>query len=145
LCYIKKKVTDFNRKLEATVDDAVRELGINKCGVKIRLDEKETQCQGWLDSKGQQLMGLFQTTQGHGDNRHQQTYPAPAGPPTGYNLVLIGAPVDKDGVIDIDIGLDKSTGRAALPWPPGSAEVATQLAMQPGMLAPDMSAPARGG
>ena len=123
LCYIKKKVTDFNLKLDATVDDAVRELGINRCEVKIRMNEKQTQSQGWLDSKGQQLMGQFET-----GGEHSHTYQAPAGPPNGYNLVLIGAPVEQQG----------STGRAALPWPPTSAPTAAIATVQ-GMAAPDMN------
>jgi hypothetical protein len=124
LCYIKKKVTDFNLRLDATVDDAVRELGINMCEVKIRMNEKETMTPGWRDSKGQQLMGTFSETRGE----HTHTYQAEAGPPNGYNVVLIGAPVEQQG----------NTGRAALPWPPNSVPMMQAVQAVPAV-APDMN------
>ena len=125
LCYIKKQVTDFNSKLDAAVDDVVQRLGINTCDLKIKMSQVETQSQGWLDSRGQQLMGSFST-----GGEHSHTYQAPAGPPMGYNLVLIGGRMQQQG----------STVRMALPWPPTAAASGTFAPMQvPGMLPPDMN------
>jgi hypothetical protein len=140
--YLKKKVTAFNAKLDATVKDAVRELGINKCEVKVHMNQKQSQQSGWIDSKGQTLIGQFST-----GGEHSHTYSAPAGPPNGYNLVLIGASLaaGQPG----NAGNTRLGGaRAALPWPPssgvlGSTVVAVQAVpavAMPGMVeAPDMN------
>ena len=130
LCYIKKQVTDFNLKLDAAVDEVVRGLGINTCEVRVKMNQVERQNQGWLDSRGQQLMGSFET-----GGEHSHTYQAPAGPPNGYNLVLIGPGMEQQG----------SIVRAALPWPPTSGAggivapvQAVPAVAMPGMLPPDM-------
>ena len=83
------------------------------------MQEASKQEHGWLDSTGQQLIGKF-SSGGGGNNQHSHTYTAPAGPPMGYNVILIGGPASGSG----------PGCRKALVWPPNSSSQLAGSAVQ---------------
>eukprot|EP01043_Picozoa_sp_COSAG02_P038612 COSAG02_NODE_2990_length_7607_cov_3.437134_9_plen_154_part_00 len=82
-----------------------QELGIEQCEVKVLLQNNSKSNSGWFDSTGQQL---FKKMTSETNTGKQVTHLVPAGPPTGYNVVLLGGHVPGEA----------PNCRKALAWPP---------------------------